>query len=65
MTLAQDIQRFMDRPAAPATSPNAVEAPPGAPIGQPAMNWMIGTPAQDWLSLTEPWCTWEDGVIWE
>lgn len=65
MTLAQDIQRFMDRPAAPATSPNGVEAPPGAPIGQPAMNWMIGSPAQEWLSLTEPWCTWEGGIIWE
>jgi hypothetical protein len=65
MTLAQDIKRFMERPAAPATTPAAVDAPPGAPIGQPAMNWMIGTPARDWLSLTEPWCTWEGGVIWD
>jgi hypothetical protein len=65
MTLAQDIQRFMDRPAAPATAPAGVNAPPGAPIGQPAMNWIIGSPAQDWLSLTEPWCTWDGGVIWD
>jgi hypothetical protein len=65
--VAMNIQRFLDRPAAALTVPGAVSAPPGAPIGQPARDWLgihgIGQPAQDWLSLTEPWCTWE-GHAW-
>lgn len=61
MTLAEDIQRFLERPAAPIAAPDGVEAPPGAPIGQPAMNWLIGSPAQDWLGLTSPWCSWDGG----
>ena len=64
MTLAMEIERFMERPHAPAEAVGGVNAPPGAPIGQPAMNWMIGSPAQDWLSLTEPWCTWDNGIVW-
>ena len=62
--LALDVQRFLDRPAAPITAPNAVAAPPGAPIGDPGMRWLIGTPAMDWLGSMEPWCTW-DGLNWE
>ena len=64
MTLAQEIERFMERPHAPAEAVGGVNAPPGAPIGQPAMNWMIGSPSQDWLSLTEPWCTWDNEIVW-
>lgn len=63
--LASEIQRFLDRPAGTVTMPGTVSAPPGAPIGQPAMDWFgqygIGQPAMDWLGLTEPWCTWDQG----
>ena len=38
--LAADIKRFLDRPAAPAPRAELPEAPPGAPIGEPAMEWL-------------------------
>jgi hypothetical protein len=60
-TLALDVQRFLQRPATPVTAPNPVSAPPGAPIGDPGLQWM-GQPAQDWLGL-EPWCTWGVGIL--
>ena len=47
--LAKDIQRFLDRPAENYREIDQVAPPPGAPIGQPAM---------DWIRLSEPWCTW-------
>ena len=47
--LAKDIQRFLDRPAENYRGIDQVAPPPGAPIGQPAM---------DWIRLSEPWCTW-------
>ena len=50
--LASDIKRFLDRPFAPATRADVPTAPPGAPIGEPAM---------DWLRRTEPACS----VDWE
>ena len=50
--LAADINRFLTRPANPvATRFPAPAAPPGAPIGEPAMEWFR------WL---EPDCTWID-----
>ena len=64
--MAQDIQRFLDRPAgmAPTPTPGVLSAPPGAPIGQPAYDWMglsiMGQRAMDWLGNFEPWCTWQD-----
>jgi hypothetical protein len=48
--LASDIRRFLGRPATPATRAAAVNAPPGAPIGEPAM---------EWLQLVPPPCSWE------
>jgi len=63
-TLALDVRRFLDRPATPVAMPSALAAPPGAPIGDPGMQWLIGTPAMDWLGATEPWCTW-DSFNWE
>ena len=60
-TLALDVRRFLDRPATPVTAPSSVAAPPGAPIGDPGLQW-IGQPAQDWLGL-EPWCTWGVGTL--
>ena len=50
--LQLDIRRFLGRPYDSGQMPSSVSAPPGAPIGQPAM---------DWLGLLEPWCTWIDG----
>ena len=47
--LARDIQRFLDRPGEAVADRLAPPAPPGAPIGEPAM---------DWLGRLEPWCTW-------
>ena len=46
--LAADIQRFLDRPAPPATRSEIPSAPPGAPIGDPGM---------DWLGRLEPLCS--------
>jgi hypothetical protein len=44
--LAQDVRRFLDRPAGAA--PSAIpQLPPGAPIGQPAM---------EYLRLLQPYC---------
>lgn len=48
--LAADIKRFLDRPFAPATRAELPTAPPGAPIGDPGM---------DWLGRMEPRCSWE------
>jgi hypothetical protein len=50
--LVADIHRFLTRPANPvATRFPAPATPPGAPIGEPAMEWF------KWL---EPDCTWID-----
>ena len=50
--LAIDINRFLTRPANPvATRFASPTAPPGAPIGDPGM---------DWLRFLEPDCTWID-----
>jgi hypothetical protein len=46
--LAADITRFLERPAPPATATPLPSAPPGAPIGEPAM---------DWLRRIEPVCS--------
>ena len=48
--LAADIKRFLDRPFAPAARAELPTAPPGAPIGDPGM---------DWLGRMEPLCSWE------
>jgi hypothetical protein len=49
--LAADIKRFLDRPAPPAAATPIPTAPPGAPIGEPAM---------DWLQRLEPACSMSD-----
>jgi hypothetical protein len=48
--LAMDIRKFLERPA-PAATPTmqAPAAPPGAPIGDPGM---------EWLNRVEPPCSW-------
>ena len=47
--LAGDIQRFLESPREAVSERLAPTAPPGAPIGEPAM---------DWLRRLEPWCSW-------
>jgi hypothetical protein len=49
--LAADITRFLDRPAAVIPRITAPVAPPGAPIGEPAMEWFRRIDAE---------CTWSD-----
>jgi hypothetical protein len=47
--MAADIKRFLERPLAPIAMPSLPDAPPGAPIGDPGMDW-----------LARPsWCAWE------
>jgi hypothetical protein len=46
--IARDVDRFLSRPAEPYTQPADQVIPPGAPIGQPAM---------DWLHILEPECS--------
>ena len=48
--LAADIKRFLDRPFAPAPRMEIPSPPPGAPIGDPGM---------DWLDRLEPLCMWK------
>ncbi|WP_420636273.1 zinc-dependent metalloprotease [Candidatus Palauibacter sp.] len=38
----RDIERFLDKPSSPYEMPGTPNAPPGAPIGQPAMDWLAG-----------------------
>jgi hypothetical protein len=50
--LSSDIERFLNRPAEPFSQPDPANAPPGAPIGEPAMNWLAGL---DWTCTGEWW----------
>jgi hypothetical protein len=50
--LARDIGRFLDRPAGEFSQPSTMNAPPGAPIGDPAM---------EWLRNLDPGCWWLEG----
>jgi len=51
--MAADIRRFLARPAAAlaAPQPAVVDQPPGAPIGEPALDWLRRTPPDC------PWCS--------
>jgi hypothetical protein len=53
VALAEDIRRFLDRPLAPAPRMEIPSAPPGAPIGEPAMDWLrrMEPPCRDWDSV--------------
>ncbi|MDX1646186.1 MAG: zinc-dependent metalloprotease [Longimicrobiales bacterium] len=61
--LASDIERFLQRPMEPMTLPGFPSPPPGAPIGEPATEWLgapgVGQPARAWLDRTEARCAWE------
>jgi len=69
--LARDIARFEDRPHEAWAPLVTQQAPPGAPIGTPAFDWIgdwpgapIGTPARDWIGAWTAWtgllCTFEE-----
>jgi hypothetical protein len=49
--LAADIKRFLERPLPPATRATIPDAPPGAPIGEPAMDWLrrVEPPCSHWF----------------
>ncbi|HEX5473073.1 MAG TPA: zinc-dependent metalloprotease [Vicinamibacterales bacterium] len=49
--LAADIKRFLERPAAAATTITAAPQPPGAPIGDTGMDFLAGS----------SWCRWSEG----
>ncbi|MBS1856440.1 MAG: zinc-dependent metalloprotease [Acidobacteria bacterium] len=42
--LAADIKRFLERPADPVRVMPVADAPPGAPIGEPALDWLAPVP---------------------
>ncbi len=44
--LAGDIRRFLNRPATPAAHLSPPDVPPGAPIGEPAMDWLRLLPGE-------------------
>ena len=48
--LAADIKRFLDRPIAPTPRLETPDLPPGAPIGEPAL---------EWLRLSSISCSWK------
>jgi len=52
--ITAEVKRFLDRPSAPVARFAIPEAPPGAPIGEPAM---------EWLRAIELQCTWK--TLWE
>ena len=69
--LASDVGRFLGRPAGPYEMPVTPGTPPGAPIGEPALDW-IGTAggwtsvgpagwARSWLDALAPVCSAESG----
>jgi len=73
--LTRDIRRFLERPASPYQPPATPDIPPGAPIGEPAMDWIggavsrfesvnrpLGAPALEWLRMLE--CGYPDFESW-
>jgi hypothetical protein len=56
--IAADIKRFLERPAEVARIIPAPDAPPGAPIGDPGMDWLAPPSG----GFTTPWCTWDGDV---
>jgi len=47
--LASDIDRFLKRPAEPARRIAAPGTPPGAPIGEMELRYLIGDPDCEWI----------------
>ena len=56
MLLAADIKRFLERPAPAAAMMPAAPQPPGAPIGDPGMDFLALPPVCGWTpSRPERW----------
>jgi len=53
--LAADIKRFLERPADPMKPIPAPDAPPGAPIGDPGMDWLAQPPPCSWSGVHPDW----------
>ena len=53
--LAADIKRFLERPADPMKPMPAPDAPPGAPIGDPGMEWLAPPPPCSWSGGHPDW----------
>jgi len=53
--LAADIKRLLDRPADPMRPMPAPDAPPGAPIGDPGMDWLAPAPGCGWTGAHPDW----------
>ena len=53
--LAADIRRFLDRPADPMKPIPVVDSPPGAPIGDPGMDWLAPAPPCSWSGAHPDW----------
>ena len=53
--LAADIKRFLERPADPTKPMPAPDAPPGAPIGDPGMDWLAAPPSCSWSGAHPDW----------
>ncbi len=72
--IAMDINRFINRPAAPYAQPISAGAPPGAPIGQAGPDalgsiygWYQLGPSgaqigADWLAQVAPFCSVQEGM---
>jgi hypothetical protein len=53
--LAADIKRFLERGADPMKPMPAPDAPPGAPIGDPGMDWLAPPPRCSWSGAHPDW----------
>jgi hypothetical protein len=53
--LAADIRRFLDRPADPMKPIPVADSPPGAPIGDPGMDWLAPAPPCSWSGAHPDW----------
>ncbi|MCU1235391.1 MAG: hypothetical protein JWP63_3358 [Candidatus Solibacter sp.] len=53
--LAADIKRFLERPTETMRMIPAPDSPPGAPIGEPAMDWLAPAPLCSWSDQHPDW----------
>jgi hypothetical protein len=53
--LAADIKRFLERPTETMRMIPAPDSPPGAPIGEPAMDWLSPAPLCNWSDQHPEW----------
>tara|TARA_B100001964_G_scaffold167361_1_gene183822 strand:+ start:238 stop:534 length:297 start_codon:yes stop_codon:yes gene_type:complete len=62
--VAGDIERFLSRPGAAYREVTIPAAPPGAPIGEPALDYLGSWSGNGFSSLNlEPYCS-QDELFW-